>query len=90
MIDNLTQLDNRETFFEILAEHIVSVHNNKIKLALLVIDINRFERINSLYDYSVGDLVLKQFFHVNFHQCLCYQINIHHCLPHCFLEVLQH
>ena len=61
MKDNLTQLDNRETFFEILAEHIVSVHNNKIKFALLVIDINRFERINSLYDYSVGDLVLKQF-----------------------------
>ncbi len=61
MEDKLTQLYDRETFFKLLAKHIVSVHDHKVKLALLVIDINRFERINRLYDYPFGDLVLKQF-----------------------------
>lgn len=61
MEDNLTQLYDRETFFKLLARHIVSAHDHKVKLALLVIDINRFDRINRLYDYPAGDLVLKQF-----------------------------
>lgn len=61
MKDKLTQLDDRETFFEVLAEQIVSVHDRNLKLALLVIDINRFERINTLYNYPSGDLVLKLF-----------------------------
>ena len=61
MEDKLTQLYDRETFFKLLAQHIVSTHDHKLKLALLVIDINRFDRINRLYDYTVGDRVLKQF-----------------------------
>jgi len=61
MEDKLTQLYDRETFFKVLAKHLVSVHDHKVKLALLIIDINRFERINSMYDYPTGDLVLKQF-----------------------------
>ena len=61
MEDKLTQLYDRETFFKVLAKHIISVHDHKVKLALLVIDINRFKRINKLYDYPFGDQVLKQF-----------------------------
>ena len=61
MQDKLTQLYDRETFFKLLARHIVSVHDHKVKLALLIIDINRFERINRLHDYPAGDQVLKQF-----------------------------
>lgn len=61
MEDKLTQLYDRETFFKVLAKHIVSVHDHKVKLALLVIDIDRFERINTLYGYSSGDFVLKYF-----------------------------
>ncbi|MCU7819677.1 MAG: diguanylate cyclase, partial [gamma proteobacterium symbiont of Lucinoma myriamae] len=61
MEDKLTRLYDRETFFKLLAQHIMSVHDHKVKLALLVIDINRFDRINKLYDYPDGDLVLKQF-----------------------------
>ena len=61
MEDKLTQVYDRETFFKLLAQHIISVHDHKVKLALLVIDINRFDRINKLYDYPTGDLVLKQF-----------------------------
>jgi len=61
MQDKLTQLYDRETFFKLLARHIISVHDHKVKLALLIIDINRFDRVNRLYDYPAGDLVLKQF-----------------------------
>ncbi len=60
MEDKLTQLSDRKTFFKVLARQIVSVHDYKVKLALLVIDINRFRRINKLYDYPIGDLVLQQ------------------------------
>lgn len=61
MEDKLTRVYDRETFFKLLARQIISVHDHKVKLALLVIDINRFNRINKLYDYPTGDLVLKQF-----------------------------
>jgi diguanylate cyclase (GGDEF)-like protein len=61
MEDKLTHLYDRQTFFKVLAKHVVTVHDHKVNLALLVIDINRFDRINTLYDYSTGDLILKQF-----------------------------
>ncbi|MCP3850335.1 MAG: bifunctional diguanylate cyclase/phosphodiesterase [Gammaproteobacteria bacterium] len=60
MEDKLTQLSDRKTFFKILAKQIVLVHDYKVKLALLVIDINRFKRINKLYDYPTGDRVLQK------------------------------
>jgi len=61
MEDKLTQLYDRENFFKLLSRHLVSAHDYNVKLALLVIDINRFDRINRLYDYPTGDLVLIQF-----------------------------
>lgn len=61
MEDKLTGLYDRENFLKILAQQIVSVHDHNVKLALLTIDINRFQRINNLYDYPVGDRVLQQF-----------------------------
>ncbi|MCW8931279.1 MAG: bifunctional diguanylate cyclase/phosphodiesterase [Gammaproteobacteria bacterium] len=59
MEDKLTQVYDRETFFKLLARHIISVHDHKVKLALLVIDVDRFDRINKLYDYPMGDRVLQ-------------------------------
>ena len=61
MEDKLTKVYDRETFFTVLAKHIVTVHDHKTKLALLVIDINHFSHINKQYDYSIGDYVLKHF-----------------------------
>ena len=61
MEDKLTKVYDRETFFTVLAKHIVTVHDHKTKLALLVIDINDFSHINKQYDYSTGDYVLKHF-----------------------------
>jgi diguanylate cyclase (GGDEF)-like protein len=53
-------LPNRRGFFEELKEKISFNHVKNIKSALVIIDVNSFNRINEAFGFWVGDLVLKQ------------------------------
>lgn len=59
MIDNITGLPSRNQFLDILRGEVSDANEHKTKIALFVIKINRFRRINSQYGYSAGDRVLR-------------------------------
>lgn len=59
--DELTRLDGRLSFLERLNEQVNYANKHKIKAGLVLIDIDRFQRINSQYGYEVGDKVLVKF-----------------------------
>ncbi|MDC7220235.1 MAG: diguanylate cyclase [Spirochaetales bacterium] len=56
--DELTGINNRRRFFE-LGNHEVCVHNRyKRPLAVIMLDIDHFKRINDQYGHSCGDKAL--------------------------------
>nr|MBO2480221.1 hypothetical protein [Bacillota bacterium] len=57
--DPLTGLIDRNTFRQLLSQLVV-VRKPQQKMALLLIDIDRFEQINDVYNYELGDAVLKE------------------------------
>lgn len=57
--DPLTGLMDRITFRQLLNQ-LLKIRQPEQKLALLLIDIDRFEQINDGYDYELGDAVLKR------------------------------
>lgn len=57
--DTLTNLPNRRLFNEHASQAIKLAHRNNSKLALLMVDINQFKKINDTYGHMVGDEVLK-------------------------------
>jgi diguanylate cyclase (GGDEF)-like protein len=59
--DPVTGLHNRQSFFQLLQKRVTNAALNKRKLALLVIDIDNFERINHIYGYTRGDEILRRF-----------------------------
>jgi diguanylate cyclase (GGDEF)-like protein len=59
MTDNITGLPNRTQFLDIFRAQVNNANEHKTKIALFVIKINRFRRINSLYGYAAGDTVLR-------------------------------
>ena len=61
MTDKITGLPNRDQFLNILHGEVCDANEHQAKIALFVIKINRFQRINSLYGYSAGDQVLRSF-----------------------------
>ncbi|RUL48627.1 sensor domain-containing diguanylate cyclase [Lysinibacillus antri] len=59
--DSLTGLPNRLLFkerFEIAKEQFLKNNNG---LALMILDIDHFKRINDTYGHDIGDLVIKEF-----------------------------
>lgn len=56
-IDPLTQLTNRRTLNEMMNMWIMK----EIPFSVIIIDIDRFKRVNDTYGHSVGDDVLKYF-----------------------------
>ncbi|MCG7383934.1 diguanylate cyclase [Paenibacillus sp. ACRRY] len=58
--DHLTNLSNRRQFEKSLQLQLELARENKQKLSLLVIDIDRFKKVNDTYGHSAGDAVLKQ------------------------------
>ncbi len=56
--DSLTDLPNRASFMELLQQSISHSRQEK-KIALLCVDINRFNRVNEMYGNEVGDTLLK-------------------------------
>jgi diguanylate cyclase (GGDEF)-like protein len=58
--DKLTQLPNRYYFMKWLEIELQRYIKHKTKLALLMIDLNKFKAINDTYGHIAGDLVLKK------------------------------
>ncbi len=56
--DPLTRLGNRRHFLSTLARHVNEANDKRNSLALLVVDINGFARINGAYGFDVGDQLL--------------------------------
>jgi len=59
MQDALTKLANRAAFDEHFAKEIVRYHHKKFDLAITVIDIDNFKRINDNYGHTAGDKTLQ-------------------------------
>ena len=59
--DTLTGLPNREKLLTIL-EHMIMISASKeSKLAVLLIDINRFKVINETFGHTIANEIIKQF-----------------------------
>jgi len=54
--DVLTEISNRRHFFSLAAE----LFESQNKIALMMIDIDHFKKINDQYGHDAGDLVLKK------------------------------
>lgn len=59
--DNLTGVLDRTTFFALLEKIINQANVYKTKVALLIVDIDRFYKINGSFGYDAGDTILKKF-----------------------------
>jgi diguanylate cyclase (GGDEF)-like protein len=58
--DTLTGLANRRSFLERVAQHMLSADANGHKMAVFVIDLERFKKLNDSLGRSAGDALLKQ------------------------------
>ncbi|PKI16923.1 GGDEF domain-containing protein [Colwellia sp. 12G3] len=59
MQDALTKLANRAAFDEFFAKAMVRFHHEPFELALVVIDIDDFKKINDTYGHTAGDKTLQ-------------------------------
>lgn len=59
--DELTQLINRNLFFDRLTHMTKSLNRHDRHHAILYIDIDYFKRINDEYGHFIGDMLLKRF-----------------------------
>ncbi len=58
--DPLTQIGNRRAFDELVRESITAATRNRATLGLLILDLDRFKRINDGYGHPSGDVVLQE------------------------------
>lgn len=58
--DKLTGLHDRNAFLDLLSGQVKEANTYKSKVALLIVDINRFYRINNIFGYDTGDEILKK------------------------------
>ena len=58
--DSLTKVFNRRYFFERLSEQLELYTQDRISLAIMVLDIDQFKDINDTYGHFSGDHILKQ------------------------------
>jgi diguanylate cyclase (GGDEF)-like protein len=59
MQDALTKLANRAAFDDFFAKAMVRFHHKPFELALVVIDIDDFKKINDTYGHTAGDKTLQ-------------------------------
>lgn len=59
-IDELTGLHDRKAFLQLLSGQVKDANTYRSKVALLIVDINRFYRINNIFGYEAGDEILKK------------------------------
>ncbi|MGB1262938.1 MAG: GGDEF domain-containing protein [Cognaticolwellia sp.] len=57
--DALTKLGNRAAFDEFFSKEIVRYHHKQFDLALTVLDLDDFKRINDTYGHTAGDKTLQ-------------------------------
>lgn len=57
--DALTGLYNRRTFFELATRELELARRHRRRLAAIMMDIDRFKRINDTFGHQVGDRVLQ-------------------------------
>lgn len=60
MKDSLTGLSNRYHFEEVSTTMIKNAERDESKLALLMLDLDRFKPVNDTYGHEMGDTVLRQ------------------------------
>jgi diguanylate cyclase (GGDEF)-like protein len=58
--DTLTGLANRRSFLERVTQHMLSAADDGHKMAVFVIDLERFKKLNDSLGRSAGDVLLKQ------------------------------
>lgn len=59
--DSLTEIHNRHMFAELFSQELSVVKRQNSKLALMMIDLDYFKRVNDTYGHNIGDYVLKEF-----------------------------
>ena len=59
MLDALTKLANRAAFDDYFAKAMVRFHHKPFQLALVVLDIDDFKKINDTYGHTAGDKTLQ-------------------------------
>ena len=57
--DELTGLHNRRSFLALLRRHIGFANDRRTNLALIVVDIDGFARLNAAHGYEFGDQALQ-------------------------------
>ena len=57
--DPLTALPNRAALHEQILAHLARLGSESQSLCLLIIDVDRFKRVNDTFGHAVGDLVLQ-------------------------------
>ena len=58
--DPLTGLWNHRAFHERLRDELVSVSTEQTSVALIMLDLDDFKRVNDIYSHATGDHVLSQ------------------------------
>lgn len=58
-LDHITGLPNRINFRERLAQSIVEAEESGAHIAVLLVDLDLFQRINNIFGYAYGDTVLN-------------------------------
>lgn len=58
--DELTGLPNRSLFLDRLGQAIIHSHRDKVPLAIIILDLDRFKEVNDTLGHNVGDLLLQE------------------------------